>query len=219
MAANPPAAEPVSPSLDAEAAIDERLVRAAQRGDLPSYNTLVTRHERAVYAVCYRLLRDVQSAEDATQDTFVKAWSSLASFRGGAVRPWLLTIATNRGYDLLRGKARRPADSLDAELVETEPQWTSQSDGVEHPEAFAARTELGSYLERALDTLPGDQRTVIILSDIHGHTYDEIAAITGTAVGTVKSRISRGRSRLRDVLTADPNARELFSRYVRHYDD
>ena len=204
--------------VDGETAQDERLIRAAQQGDLPAFNALVIRHERAVYGVCYRLLRDVPAAEDATQDTFVKAWSSLNSFRGGTVRPWLLTIATNRCYDVLRSKARRPAGSLDAELVEIEPIWTSQA-GEEHPEAFATRTELSTYLEQALDQLPIDQRTAVILSDIHGHSYDEIATITGVAVGTVKSRISRARSKLREVLSTDPTAMELFDRFLRLSDD
>lgn len=193
-------------------------MRAAQNGDLASFNALVTRHERAVYALCFRMLREVTAAEDATQDAFVKAWSSLDSFRGGLFRPWLLRIATNRCFDVLRARGRRPADSLDAELIEVEPHWTSQSSG-EHPEAFAARTELSNYLEKALGALPEDQRAAIILSDIHGLSYDEIAAATGVAVGTVKSRISRSRSRLRDALSTDAQSRELFERFLRHYDD
>jgi RNA polymerase sigma-70 factor (ECF subfamily) len=215
-----PALEPAGDGAPgAENRHDERLVRAAQAGDLPSFNALVTRHERAVFAVCYRVLRDVEAAEDATQDTFVKAWSSLSSFRGGLVRPWLLRIATNRCLDLLRARGRRPADSLDAQTVEVEPRWTSQTASGEHPEAFAARSELSGALERALDRLPEDQRVVTILADIHGHSYEEIAQITGVAVGTVKSRISRSRSRLREILTADPASRELFERFARHYDD
>src|SRR4051812_12236996 len=102
----------VDPALDPEAAQDERLVRAAQAGDLSSFNALVARHERTVYAVCLRMLRDVPSAEDATQDTFVRAWSSISQFRGGLVRPWILRIATNRCLDLLRAQGRRPSDSL-----------------------------------------------------------------------------------------------------------
>jgi RNA polymerase sigma-70 factor (ECF subfamily) len=206
-------------ALDDEARHDERLVIAAQNGDLPSFNALVTRHERAVYAVCFRMLREVTAAEDAAQDTFVKAWASLDSFRGGLFRPWLLRIATNRCLDIIRARGRRPADSLEAEPVEVEPRWTSQTAGSEHPESFAARTELSGFLESALGRLPEDQRAVIILSDIHGHSYDEVAAITGVAVGTVKSRISRSRSRLREILKSDPDAWELFEQFLRHYDD
>jgi RNA polymerase sigma-70 factor (ECF subfamily) len=213
-----PSADPES-DLDPEAQHDERLIRAAQAGDLPSFNAVVVRHERSVYNLCLRMLRDVAAAEDATQETFLKAWTAIGTFRGGLVRPWLLRIATNRCYDVLRAKNRRPADSLDAEEFESEPVWTSQASEGEHPEVFAARTELSVHLERALAALPEDQRLVVILSDVHGHPYDEIAEITGVAVGTVKSRLSRARARLRDALRDDPATGELFERFARFSED
>ena len=194
--------------------VDERLIAVAQQGDLDAFNQLVTRHERAVFSVCMRLLRDAANAEDATQDTFIRAWSAIASFRGGTVRPWLLRIATNRAYDILRSRTRRPTWSLDAELFESKPEWTTQTQS-ETPESFATRSELAGFLEGALGRLPADQRLAIILSDVHGHGYDDIATITGVAVGTVKSRISRGRSALRNHLRQDTDNRELFERYVR----
>lgn len=191
-------------------------MEAAQRGDLDAFNRLVQRHERAVFNVCLRLLRDPGLAEDAGQDTFLKAWNAIESFRGGLVRPWLLRIATNRSYDMLRAKARRPAQSLDAELYESEPEWTTQTPATEHPESFAARSELSVQLEKALASLPADQRLAIILADIQGYGYEEIAQIAGVAIGTVKSRISRGRSRLRNELQANEESRELFERFARH---
>ena len=194
---------------------DEHLIVAAQGGDLSAFNEIVSRHERAVFAVCMRVLRDGPSAEDATQDTFIRAWGAIHSFRGGAVRPWLLRIATNRAYDLLRARARRPARSLDAEPFETEPEWTSLAAQGDSPESHAARSELSAVLEWALAELPDNQRLAIILSDIQGYGYEEIAEITDVATGTVKSRISRGRSRLRDVLQDDDAHRELFERFVR----
>jgi RNA polymerase sigma-70 factor (ECF subfamily) len=205
-AAAPPVPEPVE---------DEELIRAAQDGDLTAFNTLVTRHQRAVFSVCLRLLRDREQAEDATQDTFIRAWQAIDSFRGGMARPWLLRIATNRAYDLLRARARRPADSLDAELYEVEPDWTSQAPPTEHPELFATRAELSGALEAALARLPEDQRLAIILADVQGYGYEEIAGIMGVAVGTVKSRISRGRARLRDMLKENEDGREHFERYIR----
>lgn len=194
---------------------DARLMAAAQKGDLSAFNQLVQRHERVVFSVCLRLLRDVGLAEDAGQDTFIRAWNAISSFRGGLVRPWLLRVATNRSYDILRAKARRPAQSLDAELFEVEPEWTSQSAGAEHPESFAARSELSAYLERALAGLPDDQRLAIILSDVQGYGYEEIARIMNVAIGTVKSRISRGRSTLREDLQSTSGSRELFDRMTR----
>jgi RNA polymerase sigma-70 factor (ECF subfamily) len=177
------AGRPAAGGQDREAAHDERLLRAAQRGELASFNALVARHERAVYGVCLRVLRDLPAAEDATQDTFLKAWTAVGSFRGGLVRPWLLRIATNRCYDLLRARGRRPADSLDALAFETEPRWTSQAPPGESPEAFAARAELSVHLERALAALPDDWRATIVLADIQGYAYEEVAVMTGVAVG------------------------------------
>lgn len=194
---------------------DQRLVLAAQHGDLDAFNQLVTRHERAVYSVCYRMLRDASLAEDATQDAFIRAWNSIDSFRGGIVRPWILRIATNRTYDILRAQARRPAQSLEAQPFEAEAEWTSQADAVEHPESFAARGELSAFLQEALAELPEDQRLAIVLSDVQGYAYDEIAEIMDVAVGTVKSRISRGRSRLRTVLQGTPRGMELVERFAR----
>lgn len=206
------------PSVNPDDLIDERLIKAAQAGDLDAFNDLVTRHERAVYSVCLRLLREPAAAEDAAQDTFIRAWGAIESFRGGVVRPWLLRIATNRAYDILRSKSRRPTRSLDAELFESQPEWTTQAQS-EGPESFAGRTELAHYLEIALGHIPADQRTAIVLSDVQGYGYDDIASITGVAVGTVKSRISRGRSALRTLLREDAANRELFERFVRINDE
>jgi RNA polymerase sigma-70 factor, ECF subfamily len=202
------------PAATEDDLVDEQLIAKAQRGDLDAFNQIVSRHERAVFSVTMRLLRDVSQAEDAAQDTFIRAWSAIESFRGGLVRPWLLRIATNRAYDLLRSRSRRPTWSLDAELFEAEPEWTTQG-GHEAPEAFAARSELAGFLEEALAELPDDQRVAIVLADVQGYGYDDIASITGVAIGTVKSRISRGRSALRELLRNDEGNRELFARYVR----
>lgn len=194
---------------------DQRLVLLAQQGDLAAFNLIVERHQRAVYATCLRMLRDPHLAEDATQDAFVRAWSAISSFRGGIVRPWLLRIATNRTYDVLRSRARRPAQSLDAQPFESEPEWTTQVNQGEQPEQFSTRGELSQLLEDALASLPDDQRLAIVLSDVQGYGYDEIAQIMDTAVGTVKSRISRGRARLREYLQASPHGAELVERFAR----
>ncbi|MCC6315858.1 MAG: sigma-70 family RNA polymerase sigma factor [Thermomicrobiales bacterium] len=193
---------------------DGHLMAAACDGDLDAFNLLVLRHERTVFTICLRLLRDVQAAEDATQDAFLRAWISARSFQGGSVRAWLLRIATNRAYDLLRVRARRPAAVLETEAAEIEPIWSTQS-AIESPEAGALRDELGIYLERALTALPEDQRTVVLLADVQGCSYEETAAAAGAAVGTVKSRLSRGRAKLRQTLIDDPTAAELFDRYRR----
>ena len=210
--------EAPSPPPPAATRDDDHLIGAAQAGDLDAFNLLVLRHERIVFNVCLRLMRDVATAEDVAQDTFVRAWTNIHSYRGGQVRPWLLRIATNRCYDLLRARARRPASSLDAEPYEIQPVWSSRGDPEEPPESFTLRGELAVHLEHALAALPEDQRLVVLLSDIQGCDYQEVAEVTGAALGTVKSRLSRARARLRQALRDDPRARELFERYSRFYD-
>jgi RNA polymerase sigma-70 factor (ECF subfamily) len=203
--------QPVSP----DALDDEALVRRAQAGDLDAFNQLVVRHERPVFNVALRLLRDVGLAEDATQDAFIRAWQNIGSFQTGSVRSWLYKIATNRAYDMLRASARRPAGSLEAEMVEIEPIWSAGGAGEESPDAHALRRELSIYLERALISLPDDQRMVVMLVDVQGLDYHEVAETMGIALGTVKSRLSRARAKVRQALADDTQARELFERYLR----
>jgi RNA polymerase sigma factor (sigma-70 family) len=207
--ARPPALAPVP-----EAGDDEALVRAAQRGDVEAYNRLVRAHERQAYAVALRLLRRPELAEDATQDAFIQAYRALDTFRGGFFRAWLMRIVTNRCYDMLRAANRRAADSLDDRLFEAEPQWSSIT-APGDPERRATQAELGRMLEAALGKLPDDQRLTVILCDVQGYAYDEAAEIMGTALGTVKSRLSRARAALRDAL----RGQEQFAEYLRSFAD
>ncbi len=218
LVAIPEAAEATETVQTAQTAEEERLVAEAQRGSLDAFNRLVRAYERQVYNVALRVVGDVDTAEDVTQDTFLLAYRSLHQFRGGIFRAWLLRIATNRCYDVLRARGRRPADSLDAEPFEIEPVWSAGGKPDETPEAFALRGELAILLERALTALPEEQRLVVLLADVQGCDYHEVAAATGAALGTVKSRLSRARARLRQALRDDPAAEELFDRYSRFYE-
>lgn len=181
---------------------DGELIHRAQTSDLDAFNHLVSRHQNAVYSVALRYMRAPDLAGDVTQDTFLRAYRSIDTFQndnGVGFRSWLLRIASNRALDVLRSQKRRPADSLDAAMDDEDSNW-SPEDSSESPLAFAERGDLAQHLERALGQLPPDQRMAIILSDIQGYSYDEIAGITGVAPGTVKSRLHRARARLRDVL-------------------
>jgi RNA polymerase sigma-70 factor (ECF subfamily) len=196
---------------------DAALIDRARGGDLPAFNLLVAHHERAVFNVALRYMRSREQAEDVTQEAFLRAWRSLDSFRndaGEGFRAWLLRIASNRALDVLRAGTRRPADSLDSRLDDSESAWEPEGSD-ETPLDFAVRGDLGTRLEHALGQIHPDQRLVIILSDIHGHAYEEIAEIAGVPVGTVKSRINRGRARLRAVLLADAGGRELLGAHAR----
>jgi len=192
---------------------ERRLVEVAQRGDVESFNGLVHLYEGRVYNLCYRMLGDADSAADAAQDAFLSAFRNLRSFRGGSFRSWMLRIATNTCYDALRARKRRPSVSLDLETQDEEDSAPLQiADTGESPDDFALRRELAAAIQDGLTVLPDEQRIVLILSDIQGLAYEEIAQITNSNLGTVKSRLSRGRARLRDVLKAG----ELLPARYRH---
>ncbi|HEY8291915.1 MAG TPA: sigma-70 family RNA polymerase sigma factor [Thermomicrobiales bacterium] len=193
---------------------DEALVRAAQHGELDAYNRLVRTHERQAYAVALRLMRRPELAEDATQDAFIQAYRALDTFRGGSFRAWLMRIVTNRCYDMLRSATRRAADSLDDQMFEAEPHWSSIA-APDDPVGRATQAELGRLLEGALATLPDDQRLTVVLCDVQGYAYEEAAEIMGVALGTVKSRLSRARTALREVV----RGQEQFAEYLRSFSD
>ena len=178
------------------AADEEALVRRASQGDLDAFNALVLRYQGLAYNVAFRLLGSAEPAADVTQDAFVMAFQSLGSFRGGSFRAWLLRIVSNGCYDLLRAQRRRPTTSLDA-LLDDPDSPAAFPDSGETPEQAALRHELGREIQAALLTLPLEQRVVVVLSDVQGLSYEEIAEATHTSLGTVKSRLSRARAHLR----------------------
>ncbi len=181
---------------------EQRLISAAQAGDLDAFNQIVRLYETRIYNLCYRMLGDADAAADATQDAFIAAFRNMRSFRGGVFKAWLLRIATNACYDALRARKRRPAVSLDSTNNEDDNTRTEAPDPGESLDDMVVRQELSAAIQQGLAELPEDQRIVIILSDIQGLAYEEIAQITGVQLGTVKSRLSRARAKLRDILRA-----------------
>jgi RNA polymerase sigma-70 factor (ECF subfamily) len=188
---------------------ESALIAAAQEGDREAFNQLVVHHQSLAYNVAYRVLGDADAAADATQDAFLSAYRAIPRFRGGSFRSWLMRIVTNACYDQLRVKKRRPTTSIDEDKDPDREEWNV--DPGERPEAFVLRQELGQAIQHALETLPPDQRTVVVLSDIQGMSYEEIAETMSTSLGTVKSRLNRGRSKLRNYLIQ--NVELLPARY------
>ncbi len=177
------------------------LIAAAQRGDLDSFNTLVLNYQHQVYNLAYRIMGDEAPASDATQEAFISAWNSIRGFRGGSFKSWLLRIVTNACYDELRREKRRPSSSLESLYVEDPtPDAELPPSQMESPEAAAQRHELNRAIQDCIATLPPDQRIVLVLADVQAMSYEEIADLTNTNLGTVKSRLSRARARLRDRL-------------------
>lgn len=175
------------------------LVAAAGKGDVRAFNQLVVRYQSIAYNLAYRILGDEDAASDATQDAFVSAFKAMSRFRGGSFKAWVLRIVTNACYDQLRAMRRRPTSSLDDMEVETD-HTPYLLDPAEQPDETVVRRELDRVIQAGILTLPADQRSVLVLSDLQGMDYQEIAQVTGLALGTVKSRLSRGRAKLRDYL-------------------
>ncbi len=181
---------------------DDDLAARARRGDPAAFNRLVARYQDQVYTLCLRVLGEPAAAEDATQETFLAAYEALGSYRGGAFRAWLLRIAANVCYDEHRRRRRRPTDSLDDVLEHNPAALVTPTHVIEHPERAVERRELRELLQAGLLELPIEQRTALLLHDVYGLDYQEIAQVEGVPLGTVKSRISRGRAQLRDFLRA-----------------
>jgi len=196
--------------------MDEKaLIAAAKGGDVRAFNQLVRQYQSLAYNVAYRILGDADASADATQDAFLSAYQGIGKFRGGSFKAWILRIVTNACYDQLRYKQRRPSTSLD-ELTEGFDGSLLVPADTEDPEDFALRQELGRTIQHGIETLPPDQRVAVVLSDIQGLSYQEIAEVMGTSLGTVKSRLSRGRAKLRDYLLAQE---ELLPRRYRLGDE
>lgn len=201
--ADAPGATPTNrtPPLPDEAAV---IARAAA-GDRTAFAQLMEHYQSACYGLAWRLLNDADQAADATQDAFVHAYRAIATYRGGVFRSWLLRITANASYDILRRQQRRPTSPL-PDPDEGAPELPDHA--AVNPVAEATKSELYRHLEVALRRLPEDQRIAVVLCDVYGMDYNEVAAMTNAALGTVKSRIHRGRLRLRELMAEH---RELFT--------
>ncbi|MDH3676356.1 MAG: sigma-70 family RNA polymerase sigma factor [Anaerolineae bacterium] len=176
------------------------IIKQAQTGNLSAFNQLVMAYQGTAYNVAYRVIGNRDAAADATQDAFLKAYKAIKQYQGGSFRSWLLRIVTNTCYDQLRYKSRRPTTSLE-DLTENPDDHSDRLiSQTERPEERVLRRELNQLIQIGIDTLPDDQRLVLVLSDVQGFSYQEIAEIIDQPLGTVKSRLSRGRRRLRDFL-------------------
>jgi RNA polymerase sigma-70 factor (ECF subfamily) len=176
------------------------LIEQAKAGDVDAYNTLVLHYQDAVYNVAYRIMGEPGAAADASQEAFISAYKALDRFRGGSFKSWLMRIVTNACYDELRRRKRRPQTSLDqiVESYESSPLLVSESQP--GPEENRQWAEMIEAISRCLDELPDEQRVAAVLRDVEGYEYGEIAEIMSSTLGTVKSRLSRARAKLRDCL-------------------
>lgn len=183
--------------------MDELTLRRAQRGDTGAFEQLVTPHEQLVWRVCWHYTHHTQDAQDCAQEVMVKAWRSIGAYRQScSLETWLYRICMSVCIDFLRRKKRTVADSTDAlseggfDLPDPAPQ----------PEEAVIDRQSHQELRRVIDSLPEEMRTVVILYALEHQRYEDIARITGTPAGTVKSRLNRARKKLSELLeqSADP---------------
>jgi RNA polymerase sigma-70 factor (ECF subfamily) len=192
-----PEPEPAAVSEDPAQRRDLILIERARGGDLAAFNDLVILYQDQLFALVVRMVPDRDQASDAVQEAFFSAFRNLAAFRGGSVKSWLNRICVNAAMDTQRARKRRPVQPY-PELEDES--WQPPTGEDADPERTAVLGERTRLLGEAMTRITPDQRAAIVLYDVEGYDYGEIAAMTGVSLGTVKSRIHRGRIALRAVL-------------------
>ena len=181
---------------------EQALIQDAQAGSLDAFNALVLHFQDSVFNTALRILGDEDLASDATQEAFLSAFRSIRSFRGGSFKAWLMRTVTNACYDELRRQKRRPTMPLEPETDDGEemdsPRWLA--DPNMSPEQKAEADEVEHAIQHCLNNLPVEFKTVVVMADIQGMDYSEVAIAVRVPLGTIKSRLARARLRLRECL-------------------
>ena len=190
--------------------MDEITLRRAQKGDAQAFERLVSPHEQMVWRVCWHYVNHTEDARDCAQEALLKAWRSISAYRGDCpLESWLYRISASVCMDFLRKRKRRKEESADAMREE----GFDPPDEAPLPDEAAQKKQERDEVRRAIASLPEDMRTVLILYALEKKRYEEIAVITGTAVGTVKSRLNRARQKLAQML---PDREQSQERSVQH---
>jgi RNA polymerase sigma-70 factor, ECF subfamily len=181
---------------------ESTLIQSAQRGELEAFNQLILRYQNFLFSIAMRMLGDEDAASDVLQKALISTFRNFNTFRGGSLRSWLARVTVNACYDELRRNHRRPTLRLDQvnqdeEEIESGP-WLK--DPSAEPEALVESTELQSAIERCIQSLAPGYRTILILVDVEGMSYEEAARVAQIPVGTVKSRLGRARMQMRRAL-------------------
>jgi len=181
---------------------ESALIQDAQKGNLDAFNTLILHYQDSVYNTALRIHSDEDQAADAAQEAFISAFKSISSFRGGSFKAWLMRTVTNACYDELRRQKRRPTTPLEPDTDDGEemdsPRWLA--DPSMTPAQKSEADELEHAIQHCLNNLPLEFKTVVVMADIQGMDYIEVAASVHVPLGTIKSRLARARLRLRECL-------------------
>lgn len=183
---------------------EEKLIDRASKGDVSAFNELLALHEKKMYAVCLRMCGNYEDAQDCLQEVMLRVYRAISGFKGQATfSTWLYRVTMNTCLDELRRRKNKQTVSLDG-LLDTG--W-SPSDDFDTPEHHALSGEKRRAIQDMISELPEDMRSAVVLRDVEGFSYEEIAGMLNINVGTIKSRISRGREKLREKIRRKP---ELF---------
>lgn len=199
-----------SEQLESEEAL---LILRAANMDLEAFNQLVLKYQNLIYNQAYALLGDHYTAEDVTQESFIKAFENMNKFRGGSFRSWMFKIVIHSCYDRLRRAKRHPNIPLypvneDGEEIE-DPVWLADPNS--SVQDIVEQKEFSRALFQYLDTLPESYRTVLTLIDFNGFDYTETAQILHIPIGTVKSRLARARLHMQEMLKSNPNHKDRLA--------
>jgi RNA polymerase sigma-70 factor (ECF subfamily) len=194
---------------------EDELVRKAQRGDDVAFDRLVEVLAPRVYGLAYRLVGNADDAQDMAQESFLRIYRALPTFKGNAAfSTWMYRIVANCCYDELSKRKQRPATATDITAGDDGHDWQDRTaDATSAVEDVWERRERQQAVQTAIRALPEHARMVVVLYDLQGLSYQEIAVALKTNVGTVKSRLNRARLQLRELLSEH---RELFGAYARH---
>jgi RNA polymerase sigma-70 factor (ECF subfamily) len=181
---------------------EQALIQDAQSGSLDAFNTLILHYQDSVFNAALRIMGDEFFAADAAQEAFISAFKNISGFRGGSFKGWLMRIVTNACYDELRRKKRRPTTPLEPETDDGEemdsPSWLADPNMT--PSQQAEADEIEHAIQHCIDNLPLEFKTVVIMADLQGLDYAEVASAVRVPLGTIKSRLARARLRLRECL-------------------
>lgn len=195
---------------------ESAVILKVQQGDANAFEALVTAYQKQVYSLALRTVGNPEDAADLSQEAFLRAYRSIGSFRGDSkFSVWLYRLTTNICIDFLRSKGRKPTVSLTMENDDEETQELDVADDRFDPEENFQRAELQRAVQRGLNSLPEEFRTILVLRELEGMSYAEIGEILHLEEGTVKSRLFRARSRLCDFLKQDGNLPDSYASKTR----
>ncbi len=194
---------------------DDILVQQSKSGNIDAFDELIKRYESKIYTVAYKFTGNHADANDLAQETFIRVYQSLPSFRGdSSFATWIYRIASNVCRDELRRQQRRKKISLDEMMSQPGGNLSLADDGVS-PEVSLEKSELQRAVQRCLNTLSDEQRLILIMREIQELSYDEIAAALDCSLGTVKSRLNRSRQALKQKVMVDRELLTLISRQAK----